>query len=70
MDPQDRYISLAEVPALYPFSIGTVYNLIRDGEIKALKIGRKSIVARSEVEGYIARKARPLELKGSKGAAA
>jgi excisionase family DNA binding protein len=57
-EASDRLMTISEVAAHLHDSRGSVYKLMRDGELPWLSIGRARRVRRSDVEAFIAARIR------------
>ena len=55
MPTQDRFLTVREVADLMRVSTMTVYRLIRQGDLRATRVGRSYRLRESEVEGYLRR---------------
>jgi excisionase family DNA binding protein len=70
MEP-DRLLSLEEVGRLVGWRKSKIYNLIRDGELHALKLGKSSRVSQREVLRFVRESSTPMktgEFRTPKGA--
>ncbi|HEU4356308.1 MAG TPA: helix-turn-helix domain-containing protein [Actinomycetota bacterium] len=59
----DRLLTVAEVAATMRVSNMTVYRLIKNGDLPALRVGKNYRVRESEVDRYLA--ARSVEVEGA-----
>ena len=50
---QDRFIELAEVTHLTSLKKTKIYELINTGELKPIKLGRKTVFLESEVTAWV-----------------
>jgi excisionase family DNA binding protein len=48
-----RLIDVAEVCRLTSLSVSRVYSLITEGELRRVKLGRKTVFVEAEVEAWI-----------------
>jgi len=55
MPTQDRFLTVREVADLMRVSTMTVYRLIRQGDLRATRVGRSYRLRESEVELYLRR---------------
>lgn len=65
-DSNDIPLDIAEWSRRGPFSRAHLYDLIREGELEAFKVGVKTLIYPSAMHAHIRRNARPLKLKGMK----
>lgn len=54
--PMPRLIDVAEVCHLTSLSVARIYALITEGELRKVKIGRKTVFVEAEVRDFINRK--------------
>jgi excisionase family DNA binding protein len=70
MSDNNRAYSIAEFSERFCISRWTTYCLIRDGKLRAVKLGRRTIILAPDVEAYVASlpgfKARPGDVFGHK----
>ena len=55
MPTQDRFLTVREVADLMRVSTMTVYRLIRQGDLRATRVGRSYRLRESEVDAYLRR---------------
>jgi excisionase family DNA binding protein len=49
---ENRALSLREFCDRYAICLGTAYNLIRSGKVRAVKLGRRTVLLPSDVEAW------------------
>lgn len=49
-------LTIEDAVAYSAIGRSTLYGLIREGEIRVIKVGRRTIVPRSELDAFIARR--------------
>ncbi len=54
-DPEDRFLTVAEVAARMRVSKMTVYRLVHSGELEAVRVGRSFRVRDEAVQEYLRR---------------
>ena len=53
---QEKYMRPSEVARLLKLNVETVYHYIKAGKLPAAKLGRKYIVARSDLDAFLEEK--------------
>jgi excisionase family DNA binding protein len=56
VDPERRFVSVKEIETMAPVCQRTIYNAIRQGRLKSVRIGRRVLVPVQELENYLQRK--------------
>jgi excisionase family DNA binding protein len=49
---ENRALSLKEFTVQYAISLPTVYNMIRTGRLRAVKLGRRTVLLPSDVQAW------------------
>jgi excisionase family DNA binding protein len=57
----DRLLTVAEVAATMRVSNMTVYRLIKNGDLKALRVGKNYRIRESDVESYLSERSVQVE---------
>ena len=60
MTPQEKpLLTIVEACQFLGLSRSTVYRLISDGELRLIKVYNRSLIARCDLDGYVARLVHP-----------
>ena len=57
----DRLLTVAEVAATMRVSNMTVYRLIKNGDLPALRVGKNYRIRESDLDGYLSEQSVPVE---------
>ncbi len=63
---QEEYFTVAEIAERFKVSRQAVYDWIKEGKLKAIKVGNRTRISRSAIEDFIrpVEPGEPLELEG------
>ena len=56
-----RYLKPSQVPRVYPISHARLYELLNQGHIKSVKLGRARLISVDSIEAFLARLAEEQE---------
>ncbi|MGL5837032.1 MAG: helix-turn-helix transcriptional regulator [Sphingorhabdus sp.] len=53
---QERFITIDEAKAQLCLSTASIYNMFNSGELRKVKLGRKTVLLASDIQSFIQRK--------------